>query len=70
MSSIVKAIGSIFGMGSSPKVDTSTASTTVEEGKTSAQKARTALLETAGGQAGETLNADQVSDEKTTLFGN
>ena len=53
-----------------PTVDTSTANTEVANASSSTAAARTQLLETAGGSAGDPLNPSQVSNSKSTVFGN
>ena len=42
----------------------------VSSAAAAARKARSSLLETAGGQAGESLTPGQTSANKDTLFGN
>lgn len=74
MGTIVKAlgnvVGSLFGFGSSPKVDASAATGEVNNSQTQAQKARSLLLETAGQSAGSPLQPGQVSPGNGTVFGN
>lgn len=61
-------ISSIFG-GSSPKVQTVASEKPVVEDARKAKKARSALLETAGGVMGQEVQAGQTSTRQT-LFGN
>lgn len=69
MGAIVKALGSLIGLGSTPKVDTGPATSEVDTEAAKSKAARAALLETAGGSAGATLQPGQVSPTQT-LFGN
>lgn len=68
MGSLLKGLGSILGIGSSPK--TSQASVKkVTADQTQANSARAALYATAGDATGQELNPDQVQ-KRDTLLGN
>lgn len=62
-------LGAIVGGGETPKVDTAAAQAPVVDDQNLAKKARSALLETAGGIDGQELTAGQVK-QRDTLFGN
>jgi len=64
----MKAVASLFGGGSTPKVSTQPAQDTEAEQK-KAKKARSALLATEGGVLGTELEGGQVS-QRSTIFGN
>lgn len=72
MGLVVKAIGSVLGIGSgakAPKANVAPAIDQVETEADKAKRARSALLQTAGGQAGDQLQPGQVSGNGT-IFGN
>lgn len=70
MTGIIKAIGSLIGLGSSPTVDTKPATDETGKAQDQATLARGALFETAGGAAGSDLQPNQVGSSRATLFGN
>lgn len=71
MGGIIKAVGSLLGIGGgAPKVDATAASNTVADADAQAKNARSALLETAGGQSGAQLQPGQVTNTRQTLLGN
>lgn len=63
-----KVVSSLLGGGGSPKVSTAPIAET-EDAKRTANTARAALYETAGGAAGEELNPDDV-EKRRNLLGN
>lgn len=70
MSSIIKAVGSLIGIGSSPSVDTKPATDETGAAQDQASLARASLFETAGGASGSQLQPGQVGSSRATLFGN
>lgn len=62
----MKAVASLLGGGSSPKVSTQPATDTEAE-KKKAKAARSALLQTEGGILGSELQSGQVSSRQTLL---
>lgn len=68
--SVASAAYSMTSGGAGSKVSTSAADSEVSSAASAAKKARSALLETAGGQAGENLSPGQTASNKDTLFGN
>lgn len=69
MGSVVKAIGSLLGGGSTPKANVQPAVDTVADEEAAAKKKRSALIENAAGQAGSTLQPGQTQPGQN-LFGN
>jgi hypothetical protein len=69
MGAIARAIGSIFGGGQSPTVNTAPANNQVDEEADKNKKARAALIENAAGQPGAQLTPGQVGGSGN-LFGN
>lgn len=68
---ISKVVGSfVGGKEKAPKVDTAPAQQEVDTAATNTKKARTALLETAGGTAGAQLQPGQVANSRDTILGN
>lgn len=70
MTQVIKAVGSLIGIGGSPKVDTSAADKETGDAQNQANAARGALFETAGGAAGSDLSPQQIASSRSTLFGN
>lgn len=70
MGGIIKALSDLFGGGSSPKVNPAAAEGTIDDSQLKANEARSALLETAGGQEGSPLQPGQTSNQRQTLLGN
>lgn len=69
MGTVGKLLSGLLGGGSTPKVNTAPADSEVATQAAKDQNARSALLETAGGQAGSPLQPGQVQ-QRSTLFGN
>lgn len=69
MGAIVKLVGNLLGGGSTPKTNTAPAVDEVAQQQAKDQQARSALLQTAGGQAGSQLQPGQVQ-QRSTLFNN
>ena len=53
-----------------PKVNSSAATSEIDTAAQKSKTARTALLETAGGQAGAQLQPGQVANSRDTILGN
>lgn len=71
MTSIIKAVGSLIGIGSSaPTVNTKAATDETGAAADRASLARAALFETPGGASGSQLQSGQVGSSRSTLFGN
>lgn len=60
----------ISGSAKSPKVDAVAARSEISTASTNTKKARSALLETAGGTAGAELMPGQVANSRDTILGN
>lgn len=69
MKQAAKLVTGILGGGKAPKTSPAPVVETVEE-KKKAKTARSALLNTEGGLAGQELLATQVASKRDTLFGN
>lgn len=69
MGAVVRAIGSIFGGGSTPKANVAPAISEVDQEAERNRRARSALLETAGGTAGAALAPGQTQPGQN-VFGN
>jgi len=66
-----KVVGGMFTKKpKAPSVDTTAANSEIKTASSNSMKARTALLETAGGQAGAELAPGQVANSRDTILGN
>lgn len=63
-------VNQLLGLGSSPKVDTSAATSETQNAQDQATLARAQLFETEGGANGAQLSPGQVGPSRATLFGN
>ena len=70
MGVVAKVLGAVLGGGAkAPKANVAPAVSAVETEEDKNKRARSALLETAGAQAGAQLQPGQVG-QSTTIFGN
>lgn len=69
MGFVAKAVSSLLGGGSKPKANVQPAVDTINEEEQKNKRARSALLETAGGSAGAQLQPGQVA-AKSNIYGN
>lgn len=68
---ISKVIGGVIGgKPKAPAVNATAANQEIATAATNTKKARTALLETAGGSAGAELQPGQVANSRDTILGN
>lgn len=68
MGKILGAVGTIIGLGKSPKASAAPIQD-IKDDQTKTKSGRAALYETSGGITGQELNPDQVK-KRDTLFGN